>query len=35
MVLMKEGLWKIVTGDEPAPDGMDESVTAKFVARRD
>ena len=31
MALMKEGLWKIVIGDE----GVDESVTAKYVARRD
>ena len=33
IALMKEGLWKIVTGDEPTPDGTDEAVTAKLCCK--
>ena len=34
MALMKEGLWRIVTGQETAPTGT-EVERAKFAARRD
>ena len=34
MALMKEGLWRIVTGQETAPTGS-EAERAKFAARRD
>ena len=34
MVLMKEALWKIVTGEETAPVG-DERERAKFATRKD
>ena len=34
MALMKEGLWRIVTGEETAPTGS-EGERAKFAARRD
>ena len=33
MMLMKEGLWKIVTGEETEPN--DEGQRAKFATRRD
>ena len=33
MMLMKEGLWKIVTGEETEPN--DKGQRAKFAARRD
>ena len=35
MALMKEGLWRIVTGEEVAPTGGSESERAKFASRRD
>ena len=35
MALMKEGLWRIVTGEETAPDRGTESERAKFASRRD
>ena len=36
MVLMKAGLWSIVSGTETAPDSeADADVRAKFAARRD
>ena len=35
MVLLKDGLWKIVDGTETAPTSGSESVLAKFVGRRD
>ena len=34
MAFMKEGLWRIVTGQETAPTGS-EAERAKFAARRD
>ena len=34
MALMKEGLWRIVTGEEVAP-GSSASEQAKFAARKD
>ena len=34
MALMKEGLWRIVTGDEVAPTGS-ASEQSKFAARKD
>ena len=34
MALMKEGLWKIVTGEEVAPTGS-AAEQSKFAARRD
>lgn len=34
MALMKEGLWRIVTGQEKAPTSS-ETERAKFAARRD
>jgi len=35
MALMKEGLWKIVTGEEVAPTGQNAAEQSKFAARRD
>ena len=35
MALMKDGLWRIVSGDETAPTGGSESERAKFASRRD
>ena len=35
MVLMKEGLWRIVTGEEVAPTGGSENERAKFASRCD
>ena len=35
MVLMKEGLWKIVTGEEVAPTGQNAAEQSKFAARKD
>lgn len=34
MALMKEGLWRIVTGEEAAPAGT-EAERAKFATRKD
>lgn len=35
MALMKEGLWRIVTGEETSPAGGDAAARAKFVGRKD
>lgn len=35
MTLMKEGLWRIVTGEETAPTSDSESEQAKFASRWD
>ena len=35
MALMKEGLWKIVTGEEVAPTGQNAAEQSKFAARKD
>ena len=35
MALMKDGLWRIVSGDETAPTGGSESERAKFASQRD
>ena len=35
MALMRESLWRIVTGEETAPTRGSESEQAKFASRRD
>lgn len=35
MALMKEGLWRIVTGEETAPGAGTEAERAKFTTRKD